>query len=221
MASAGGPRLRGGGRRRGGCPDRLVLRAAVGRLLRHADARLRSDRLVDRLPVDQCDGRRQWPARHLAARLGLDAGGLLLAVARHGGGGYSGTARAHLLAVRHGSAGLARLAVAGRGGRDRPALDAVAGLRAGRRLRGAGGGAVRLSEGQRVPRQPRHPDLGRRPRHGAARRHRHRVWERRRGRRVQGAFDLAREPDRLFEAGAGPRHRGPGRGLLALSKGAE
>ena len=58
---------------------RLVLRAPFRRLFRHADARLRPDRLVDRLPMDRRDGRRQRHHRRLAERLGRFAGALLLA----------------------------------------------------------------------------------------------------------------------------------------------
>ena len=58
---------------------RLVLRAPLRRLFRHADACLRPDRLVDRLSMDRCDGRRQRHHRRLAERLGRLARALLLA----------------------------------------------------------------------------------------------------------------------------------------------
>ena len=61
---------------------RLVLRAPLRRLFRHADARLRPDRLVDRLSMDRRDGRRQRHHRRLAERLGGLARALLLADTR-------------------------------------------------------------------------------------------------------------------------------------------
>ena len=56
-----------------GVAVRLVLRAALGRLSRDADARLRADRLVDRLPMGRADRRRQRHSRRLADRLGARA----------------------------------------------------------------------------------------------------------------------------------------------------
>jgi branched-chain amino acid transport system permease protein len=53
---AGGGAAAGGARRRA---VRLVLRAAVGRVSRHADPGVRADRLVDGVPVGGPDGRRQ------------------------------------------------------------------------------------------------------------------------------------------------------------------
>ena len=52
---------------------RLVLRAPVGRLSRHADPGLRADQLVDRLPVGRLHRRQQRPVRHLARRPGSPA----------------------------------------------------------------------------------------------------------------------------------------------------
>ena len=57
---------------------RLVLRAPLGRLSRHADARLRADQLVDRLPVGLGDRRQQRPGRHLAVGLARRQDDLLL-----------------------------------------------------------------------------------------------------------------------------------------------
>ena len=72
--------------RRGGV--RLLLRAALRRLFRDADARLCADRLVDRLPVGGGDRRRQRHFGRLAGKMGGGAGELLLAVA--GGCGACG-----------------------------------------------------------------------------------------------------------------------------------
>ena len=47
---------------------RLVRGAAVGRLSRDADARLRADRVVDRVPVGERDRRLERRRRHLADR---------------------------------------------------------------------------------------------------------------------------------------------------------
>ena len=74
----GDPRWRASGIRRR-ARLRLVLRAPLRRLFRHADACLRPDRLVDRLSMDRCDGRRQRHHRRLAERLGRLARALLLA----------------------------------------------------------------------------------------------------------------------------------------------
>ena len=48
---------------------RLVLRAPGRRLSRDADARVRADRLVDRVPVGRGDRRLERPRRHLARRV--------------------------------------------------------------------------------------------------------------------------------------------------------
>ena len=65
-----------------GLAVRLLLRAAVRRLRRHADPGLRADRLVRRLPVGGGDGRRQRHPRRLARRLGRRRSSLLLPGAR-------------------------------------------------------------------------------------------------------------------------------------------
>ena len=56
---------------------RLVRGAAVRRLSRDADARLRADRLVDRVPVGRCHRRLQRHSRHLAAGAVRQPPGLL------------------------------------------------------------------------------------------------------------------------------------------------
>ena len=61
---------------------RLVLRAPVRRLPRHADAGLRPDRLGGGLPVGRCHRRRQRPGRHLAGGLARRPARLLLSGAR-------------------------------------------------------------------------------------------------------------------------------------------
>ena len=59
---------RAGRRRARRAPVRLVRRAALRRLPRDADARLRADRLVDRVPVAGAYRRLERRARHLAER---------------------------------------------------------------------------------------------------------------------------------------------------------
>ena len=83
----------------------------------------------------------------------------------------------------------------------------VDGLRDRRHRRRRRRRAVRLSQGQRVSRQPRHLAVGRRAGDGAARRRRDGVGRGGRRHRLQGADDLAGEPDRSVEAGARRRHR--------------
>ena len=63
--------------RRGGV--RLLRRAAVRRLFRDADAGLRADRLVDRVPVGRGDRRRQRHSRRLAGEMGGKPVAFLLA----------------------------------------------------------------------------------------------------------------------------------------------
>ena len=67
--------------------------------------------------------------------------------------------------------------------------------------------AVRVSQGQRVSRQPRHLAVGRCAGHGAARRRRDGVGCGDRRHRLQDALDLAGQPDRPVKTGAGRRHR--------------
>ena len=92
-------------RRRAGEPRRrgvwLVLRAAQRRALGHADARLRADRLVARVPMDRRHRRRQWLDRRLAVRLPSPrrraSSGSVWSSARLGA---TALARAAVLAVR-------------------------------------------------------------------------------------------------------------------------
>ncbi len=75
-----GTRTAGGATDRGarGGAVRLLHRAAVRHLSRHADARVRADRLRGRLPVGGGDGRRQRRRRRVAVALGGRPHGLLL-----------------------------------------------------------------------------------------------------------------------------------------------
>src|SRR5438034_6739632 len=101
----------------------------------------------------------------------------------------------------------ARLAVARRGRRHRRQahpVDRLCDRRHGCRRCGR---VVCLSQGQRVSRQSRHLALGRCAGHGAAWRRRDRVRRGDRRCRLQGALDLAGEPDRPVQTGAGRRHR--------------
>ena len=100
-----GDRRRDRSRTRRRARFRLVLRAPFRRLFRHADARLRPDRLVDRLSMDRRDRRRQRHHRRLAERLGRLAGALLLADAGAERRRHRAAARDHLLAVRLCAAG--------------------------------------------------------------------------------------------------------------------
>src|SRR5689334_19512751 len=69
------------------------------------------------------------------------------------------------------------------------------------------GCAVCVSEGQRLSRQSRHLALGRRAGHGAARWRRDRIGRSDRRHRLQGALDLAGQPDRLVKTRARRLHR--------------
>ena len=161
---------------------RLVLRAPVRRLSRDADARLRADRLVDRLPVGRGHRRQQRPGRHLARRPG------------------SPTRRVYYyLTLALCGAGIALLwrvlfspfGYALRAGRDSPlraeaiGIDVRALQWAAFVLAGAFGGpgrrALRLLQGQHLARRrSRIAPVGRRAGDGAARR---RADARRAGRR--------------------------------------
>ena len=136
-------------RRRG---VRILRRAIVRRLFRHADAGLCADRVVDRVPVGFGDRRRQRYFGRLAGELGGEPVAFLLAVARHRGALCRGAADRDVLAVRLCAAGDAGFAAAQRGDRDRRQahpVDRVRDRRHGRRHRRR---AVRLSQGQRVSR---------------------------------------------------------------------
>src|ERR1700733_1579135 len=97
--------------------------------------------------------------------------------------------------------GYARLDPAQRGDRDRRQAHTVGRLRDIRHRRGRCRCAVRLSQGQRVSRQPRHFALGRCACHGAARRCRDGLWCGGRRYRLQGAQYLAGQQDRSVQAG--------------------
>ena len=62
----------------------LLRGATVRRLFRDADAGIRADRLVDRVPVGRGDRRRQRHPRRLAGKMGGGTGEFLLAVDRRG-----------------------------------------------------------------------------------------------------------------------------------------
>ena len=101
---------------------RLVLRAPVGRLSRDADARLRADRLVGRLPVGRRHRRQQRPGRHLAVAVAAPQAGLLLPDPRAAAAVGIAAAVAHaVLAVRLRAARRPRFAAARRGDRHRRA----------------------------------------------------------------------------------------------------
>ena len=95
-----------------------------------------------------------------------------------------------------------------------------------RRFRGAGGGALRLSQGQRVSGQHLDFAVDRRARHGPARRRRHGVGRRRGRRDLSVAVDLGDQPHRLFQARARRPHHpagcavpsGPRRRVRSLAK---
>src|SRR5205085_2581840 len=174
--------------------------------------------------------RRQRHFGCLAGEVGSRSRQLLLAVA-----GDISTLRHRppphrVLALRLCAAGDAGFAPAQRSHRHQRQADAVDGLchrRHGSRHRRR---AVRLSQGQRVSRQPWHLAFGRCARDGAARRRRDGVGRGDRRHRLQGAEHLAGQPDRLVETRARRvhrshrrripeghrRHAGGGDGALAL-----
>ena len=73
---------------------RLVLRAALRRLARHADARVRADRLGHRLPVGRRHRRQQRPDRRLAAGAAVRQDRLLFRDARRSPASRSGSSGA-------------------------------------------------------------------------------------------------------------------------------
>ncbi len=192
---------------------RLVLRAALRRLFRHADPRLRPDRLVDRFSMDGSHRWRQRPRRRLAERLGGERGAFLLADAGAGRRGDRPSAHDCLFALRLRVASFARQRIARRGDRTLAPSDPMARLRPGRRLRRPGRRAFRFPEGECLSRQSRHSAFDRRTGHGSARRRRRRVGRGDRRGSLQVAVDLDHQPHRLFQARARPADRRPGRAL--------
>ena len=141
------------------------------------------------------------PARFYWLTLALSAGGVaLLRVITFSPFGYA------LRALRDST--LAR-----RDDRHRAAARAMDRLRDRRRFRGAGRRALRLSQGQRVSRQPLDFAVDRRARDGAARRRRHGVGRRRRRGDLPVAVDLGDQPHRLFQARARRPHHPAGRAV--------
>ena len=143
----------------------------------------------------------------LAGEVGGGSCELLLAVARHRRARGCGASHHRILAVRLRAARDARFAAAQRGDRHRRQAHPVDRVRDRRHRRGHRRRAVRVSEGQRVSRQPRHLALGRCAGHGAARRRRDGVGRGGRRHRLQGAQHLAGEPDRSVKTGARRRDR--------------
>ena len=99
------------------------------------------------------------------------------------------------------------LAAAQRGHRHQRQARAMDRVRDRRHRRRICRRAVRLSQGQRIPRQPRHLALGRCAGHGAARRRRNCLRRCHRRHRLQGAQHLAGEPDRSVKTRARRLHR--------------
>ena len=116
--------------------------------------------------------------------------------------------------------------LARRDDRHREAPRAMDGVRDRRRFRGARGGALRLSQGQRISRQPLDFAVDRGAGDGAARRRRHGVGRRRRRGHLPVAVDLGGQPHRLFQARARRAHhparravsQGPRRRIRSLAK---
>ena len=180
----------------GGADLRLVLRAAHRRLPGDADAGVRSDRLVDRLPVVRRHRRRQRHPRRLAIGMGLLGEGILLPVPRRRRYRDPRLAPVRLRAIRHGPARLPRFTQAGGGDRHRSRPAPASCLCHRRRFRRRERRALRLPQGQRIPGRARHPALGGWPGHGPARRRTdaHRAGCRRR--RLQDAASVSRLPGR-------------------------
>ncbi len=161
----GAPRRDGRGARRG-----RVLRPALRRLPRDADARVRADRLVDRLPVERRHRRLERRRRRLARRVARRQDRLLLVRTRARRNVACGDRvdRAH--AVRLFAARLPGFAATCRRHRHRRAQDAVDRVRAGRRLRRTRRRPLRVFEGQHFAGDARDSALGRRAGDGIARR---------------------------------------------------
>jgi len=111
---AAGPGARACRRR----PVRIFRGSIVGRVFRDADAGVRADRMVDRVPMGRGDRRRQRHPGGLAGAMGGKPVAFLLARDRHRRAG-GGDAQGHrVLAVRLCAAGHAGFAAAQRGDRN-------------------------------------------------------------------------------------------------------
>ena len=213
-ACAGAPRRDGGGARRG-----RVLRPALRRLSRDADARVRADRLVDRLPVERrhrrLERRRRRVARRVARRARPPTTGSPSALVGDVAGGDR-VDRAH--AVRLFAARLPRFAATRRGHRHRRAQDAMDRVRAGGRLRGSRRRPLCVLEGQHLAGDARDSALGRRAGDGIARRPQCAARPPARGGGLHVALRHARARHPVLARGAGRRdHRDRGRGARRAS----
>ena len=149
---------------------RLVLRSTLRRLSRHVDARLRTDRLVDRVPVGRRHGRQQRIAGRVAAVVAVDAHGLLSADPMRHCRRRCGDLAHHFFTVRLCASRGAGFAVARRRHRNRGAHRTVGSVRHCRRIRRSGRHAVCLRQGQHIAGNARHSALDRCAGDGAARR---------------------------------------------------
>ena len=183
---------------------RLLHRAAVGDLPRHADARRGADPLRRRVPVGRGDGRRQRARRNLAVALGRKPPRLLLPHARLRGGGGRGAAARHLRAVRLHAARGARFGAPRRRDRHRRAPPPLARLHPRRRRRRACRRALRLPQGLDRPLGARHPGVDRRADHAAPRRLADRDGPARRRRRAAHAERPDHAADRAVADDARP-----------------
>ncbi len=192
-----------------GPPLRLVLRAALGRLSRDADARLRADRLGHRLPVGGAHGRRQRDPRRLAERLRAVEARLPLSGAGALRRRRAGAPACDLLAFRLCAPGRPRQPAPGGGDRARRAAPAMGGLHARGVARGSPAGSSPIS---RAPssRPTSHPEIGRCAPDGAARGRSDRERTDRRRLRLRRARGAADADDELLALRAGPRHRARG-----------
>src|SRR6267154_5715287 len=192
---------------------RFLRRAIVRRLFRDADPGVRADRLVDRVPVGHGDRWRQRHSGRVAGEMGGRPGEFLLAVARLRRTSGRGAPGHRVLAVRLCTPRHKGFAAAQRSDRHQRQARAVDGLRDRRHRRRLCRGVVRLSQGQRLPRQSRHLAVGRCTGHGAARRLRDRLRRGDRRHRLQGAQHLAGQPDRSVKTRARRLHRADRGGL--------
>ena len=151
---------------------RMVCGATVGRLSRHADARLRADRVVDRVPVGERDRRLERRRRHLADRALRYLWHLLSADAVLRGGQRAAVCAACCLrpsAMRCGPAATRRCAPR----RSVSTSSACTGsaLPSPAAICGIAGALFAFAKGSISPETHLGRPLDRRSRHGAARRH--------------------------------------------------